>query len=205
MRPEAERDVAVVGPGDVETSGSVNARGSRFAAAYISRTSSPSRSCLAVQLVVLGDRAAHVEDRRDPADELLDRGRRRAAPGCRRSSWRWSGWSASSRIIDPITVRVVSAPPSSSSSVSSRTWPVLPALGAAQIEMRSSRGSALPFLDQLRGLLEEVLHHRAEPRGATRTAGRRAMFWPAERHGLLRPVPQQLPDARAGSRAGRRS
>ena len=48
-----------------------------------------------------------------------------------------------------MTVRVVSAPPSSRRIVSSSTWPVSQPSVVAQTEMRSSRGLGLPFLDEL--------------------------------------------------------
>ena len=171
-------------------SGSVNARGSRLAAAYISTTWSPSRSvcpcssCSSVtvrRMLRIG-----VTHRMNSSTAVVE-----SSSGCSTSSRRWSGCSASSRIIEPMTVRVVSAPPSRSSSVSSSTCIGLPPLGDPDRDQVVARLGPTGF-DQLRGLGEEVDHHRHDVgvRHVRRAVGH---VQAAQRHGLLRPVPQQLP------------
>ena len=76
MRAEPERDVPVVGARHVEAFGILE--GPRVA---VGRGVQQEQlvalvELLTVELVVVGDGPAHVEHRRDPADELLDRGRR---------------------------------------------------------------------------------------------------------------------------------
>ena len=102
-------------------------------------------------------------------------------------SWRWSGWRASSTQIAPITVRVVSAPPSSrrsasctiSSSSRARTVPSGNSTSLwAHTEMRSSRGSA-------RRAAKRLLRRDGELEDRVRWSGRRpdaampsAVYWP---------------------------
>ena len=147
---------------------------------------------LAVQLVVLGGGPAHVEDRRHPADELLDRGRRAAAPGARAGSGAGRGCRASSRIIVPITVRVVSAPPLSTRIVSSRTCSVSQPSVWPTREIRSSRGSARRCSMSSHRDLDELRDHRPEPgmRCVRRAVGRGLA---GEQHDLLGPVADPLP------------
>ena len=87
-------------------SGSSNTASSRFAEPYIKRSSSPGLDRLAVQLVGLGRGPTHVEDRRDPPDELLDRGG--ADPGRVLDEQLRAGRAGAParRQIAPITVRV---------------------------------------------------------------------------------------------------
>jgi hypothetical protein len=128
-------------PGDVEDSGCVEVPGVPVGRGVHEHELITGVHGPTAELDVLGGDPAHVVDRRDPADELLDGDREVGAVAQR---CHCSGWRAISRMMRAMTVRVVSAPPSSSSSESLMTsstpnwWPGTSAV--VQAVMTSSAG-----------------------------------------------------------------
>ena len=121
---------------------------------------------LAHELDVVGDGAAHVLDRADPAQHLLDRGRDPARVG-RAAACRWSGCSSSWSMPPVITWRVVSSPPMrmSSDSCSESSWSSRsPSTSACTSTlMRSSVGVCLPLRDRVRAELGVARRRRPSP------------------------------------------
>ena len=155
---------------------------------------------LAVELVVVGRRAAHVQHRRDPADELLDRRGGQELRICRSSSRRCSGCSASSRIIEPMTVRCRLG-----AAVENEDRLVEHVLGVPAFGVGPQRDQVVAWVvrrSSIRGNrdLRPLLHDRHDPgmRDVRRTA-RRGLA--GEHH---RPAPTSnglAPTSPAGSRA----
>ena len=158
---------------------------------------------LAVELVVVRRRAAHVEHRRDPADELLHGrggqelgiGRAGAAavraggPARGSSSRSPCGWSPPHRR-------------ARGSSPRARAWSSQPSRWAHS-EIRSSRGSARRSSIRLMVTSRPLLHDGASP-GCVTCGGPSGDVWPASSM-TCSTSSGPAPTARAGSRAGRRS